>query len=449
MLAFLMPSGLAFAQGIVFEQNSSWQQLLEKAKKENKYLFVDCYATWCGPCKKMDYEVYPEAAVGQFMNDKFISVKIQVDSSRQDNENIRAKYADAKMVAQKYQIAVLPTFLFFSPDGKLVYESTSFQAPKVFITTAAAALDPVQQKFYSRLENYQNGKKEYPNMLDLIKRTQDILKDRVLTDIMAKDYKENYLDHLNEDELATKENLIFLANHYSFLNSKGVYFNLIYHHPEKADKIVNIPGYSSVEVKAILSKEEIWSKLFKDDKHTHPYIRKPNWKKLCSNIRGKYNLTYSDSLVFAAKGPFYRQIGDWKTYVKIKDAQHVKYPPRIGALWGAPDNIGMLNSDAWDVFLHCGDKQILEQALAWSDLSIKLGQPNPNEQYLDTRANLLYKLGRVKEAIEQEQKAIDRLNARLGVQDHGNSLASEYLRILEKMRKGLATWPASTIASYQ
>ncbi len=36
---------------IHFENGLSWEQIKEKAKAEHKYIFVDCYATWCGPCK--------------------------------------------------------------------------------------------------------------------------------------------------------------------------------------------------------------------------------------------------------------------------------------------------------------------------------------------------------------------------------------------------------------
>jgi thiol:disulfide interchange protein len=38
-------------KGIQFVHNLSWQEILQKARAENKYVFVDCYATWCGPCK--------------------------------------------------------------------------------------------------------------------------------------------------------------------------------------------------------------------------------------------------------------------------------------------------------------------------------------------------------------------------------------------------------------
>ncbi len=55
------------SQGITFEENLSWQQAKEKAKKENKYIFVDCYATRCGPCKQMEKEVYPSDKAGNFL----------------------------------------------------------------------------------------------------------------------------------------------------------------------------------------------------------------------------------------------------------------------------------------------------------------------------------------------------------------------------------------------
>jgi thiol:disulfide interchange protein len=45
------------SKGIRFEHGLSWAQVKEKAKAENKYIFMDCYATWCGPCKAMDKNV--------------------------------------------------------------------------------------------------------------------------------------------------------------------------------------------------------------------------------------------------------------------------------------------------------------------------------------------------------------------------------------------------------
>ncbi len=69
-------------EGIAFEEGLSWQQVKEKALAANKHIFLDIFATWCGPCKQMDKQVYPNDTVGRFMNARFISVKVQMDSTK-------------------------------------------------------------------------------------------------------------------------------------------------------------------------------------------------------------------------------------------------------------------------------------------------------------------------------------------------------------------------------
>src|ERR1044072_3274365 len=76
-------------QGIKWTDSLTWQQIKEKAKKENKYIFVDCFTTWCRPCKKMDKDVYTNDSVGALLNEKFISVKVQMDATKADNEFTR------------------------------------------------------------------------------------------------------------------------------------------------------------------------------------------------------------------------------------------------------------------------------------------------------------------------------------------------------------------------
>ena len=50
------------------------EKALEQAKVENKYVFVDCYTSWCGPCKMMAEKILPLKEVGEYMNGKFVCV---------------------------------------------------------------------------------------------------------------------------------------------------------------------------------------------------------------------------------------------------------------------------------------------------------------------------------------------------------------------------------------
>ena len=82
-------------KGIHFEQQLSWQQIKAKAKAENRYIFIDCFASWCIPCKAMDIDVYSKDTVGKFMNEHYISIKIQMNKTEGDSPEVKAWYAIA------------------------------------------------------------------------------------------------------------------------------------------------------------------------------------------------------------------------------------------------------------------------------------------------------------------------------------------------------------------
>jgi thiol-disulfide isomerase/thioredoxin len=88
--------------GIKWTTGLTWQQVKAKAKKENKYIFVDCYATWCKPCKEMDVKVYTVDSVGEFLNKEFISVKVQMDQTKNDNAEVRSWYKTASDISNRY-----------------------------------------------------------------------------------------------------------------------------------------------------------------------------------------------------------------------------------------------------------------------------------------------------------------------------------------------------------
>ncbi len=91
--------------GISFIEDD-WKKALAKAKAEKKLIFIDAYATWCGPCKKMQKEVFPDATVASFFNKNFINITIDVEKGQ------------GVEFAQKYGVEVLPTLYITDENGK-------------------------------------------------------------------------------------------------------------------------------------------------------------------------------------------------------------------------------------------------------------------------------------------------------------------------------------------
>ena len=100
-------------QGILFETDGL-QKALAKARKENKAVFVDCYTSWCGPCKMMSSKVFPDKQAGDFFNPRFISLKIDMEKG------------EGKELAQKWNISAFPTYLILNPQGEVVDTSRGY-----------------------------------------------------------------------------------------------------------------------------------------------------------------------------------------------------------------------------------------------------------------------------------------------------------------------------------
>jgi thiol-disulfide isomerase/thioredoxin len=114
-------------EGICFEQ-AAWTAVLSKAKAENKLVFIDVYTSWCGPCKIMVRDVFPQKVVGDKFNANFINFKID------------AEKGEGIDVAKKYAVKAYPTYLFVNGDGTLVYRSVGSMPVEKFLSEATIAI---------------------------------------------------------------------------------------------------------------------------------------------------------------------------------------------------------------------------------------------------------------------------------------------------------------------
>ena len=108
VLAFIGSVALAQNdQGIKFEKGT-FAEILAKAKAQKKLVFMDVYASWCGPCKRMAAEVFTQKKVGDYFNATFANAKFD------------AEVGEGRTIAARYGVNAYPTFLLLNGDGKLV-----------------------------------------------------------------------------------------------------------------------------------------------------------------------------------------------------------------------------------------------------------------------------------------------------------------------------------------
>ncbi|QXU39901.1 thioredoxin fold domain-containing protein [Pedobacter sp. D749] len=399
LIFLLLPFiGSAQVKGTHFEHGLSWQQVKEKAKKENKFLLVDCFTTWCGPCKYMASTIFPQEKVGEFFNKNFVNVKVQFDQTKNDSEEVKSWYANAQSMSKEFKVNAYPTFLIFSPQGELVHRIVGGGEADEFIARAQMALNPETQ-YYTLLKKSESGNPT-PETLKQLAVSAEAAYDEENSEKFANAYIDTQKD------LYTKENLEFISRYVRSTKSKG--FELMLKDPEKIDAILG-KGKSNKILSTIILEENIY-----------PALRKPN-----VNI---------DSLVAAVQAKYPKvDINEPTDLIKIQifqtEKKWDKFQPAVLSYmkkYGTEVTAEMLNSFAWTVFENCKDPDCIAEALSWSKRSVDETH-SKEPSYIDTYANLLYKLGKKDQAIAMQQKAVDLVAA---------ENKAQYQVTLEKMKKG-------------
>ena len=99
------------------------------AKSEQKKVFVDTYAPWCVPCKKMEV-LFKDPEVADFFNAHFVSVRINMDGSQ------------GKIMHTQYEVVFLPTLLILDADGNIIRKEDRLLTKNELINMGISAIVP-------------------------------------------------------------------------------------------------------------------------------------------------------------------------------------------------------------------------------------------------------------------------------------------------------------------
>lgn len=86
----------------------TYQQALDASRAEGKPVFIDFYTSWCGPCKMMARDVFPQQKVGDYFNQNFVCIKLDAEK-------------EGKAQAKKFKVTAYPTFKVISADEQEIF----------------------------------------------------------------------------------------------------------------------------------------------------------------------------------------------------------------------------------------------------------------------------------------------------------------------------------------
>ena len=180
---FLLIFLLSFAQESINFDNSNFKEILAKAKREKKLVFLDAFASWCGPCKLMEKNVFPLPAVKEYYNANFINARFDMEKG------------EGREIAQKYQVRSYPSYLFLNGDGEVVMKSYGYMGEKDFIEIAKEANNPLLLKGSAK-ELFEKGESDPAFLLNMMRQN-------VQTDYdLAKKVSERYFKVKAKEEFS-------------------------------------------------------------------------------------------------------------------------------------------------------------------------------------------------------------------------------------------------------
>lgn len=110
--------------GVQFME-TSFDEAKQLATTEDKLLFVEVYAPWCGSCKKMKKTSLSDTEVGERFDETFVSVAINGDASPGDE------------LAEQWGVQGYPTLFVMDQSGTILAKQSGYHDKEALLAIAS------------------------------------------------------------------------------------------------------------------------------------------------------------------------------------------------------------------------------------------------------------------------------------------------------------------------
>lgn len=197
-IALAVTAMMVHAQGMQFEpQGTLFKDAVQKARQTGKHIFVDCYTSWCGPCKKMARDVFPTDSAGQFMNPRFVNLQIDMEKG------------EGPSLGKQWQVGAYPTFIIFDSNGVEMNRFLGGSGTAEFLNKVAASL--TDKTFAQIEERYLNGERSREFLLEYVEALGKAQKSTQANEI-AEQLLEGRTETFTQDKQLVDVFIKFLSN---------------------------------------------------------------------------------------------------------------------------------------------------------------------------------------------------------------------------------------------
>lgn len=364
VLIALIFSANLMAQGAINFSDSTYEEALQHAKKDNKLLFIFLYDLECSHCENMRKNVLTQAKVYDFLNQNFVNFKLDSKSEK------------GIQFIQKNKIPSFPAFLFRDSTEADVINFTGEMSANEFIEEASNALNPMkyQTNLAAAFDKDTTNGITCLAYLNSLKRS--IQKENMVG--IAK----RYLSTQTESQLLSVLNWKVMALGVNDLQAKE--FEFIRAHKNEFIQLTSQKRFE-IKVNSVVKKE---MKQALDFNLAEAYSKN-------HTIAESLQLKSVDSILFLYDVQFYEKTKNWKAYEKVveKDVKNFGW-----------ENKKMLNEIASNYYRSLPTKENLLFAITLAKRSNEIDNMY-NSNYLI--AKLYNKLKDVKNAKIYAKRAFD------------------------------------------